>query len=261
MSSLARIRPVLGIIPKSLRISTVLLLLAFALHTRQIAAQTQPPNASNSCAKFGDAFQDSNDLVTLQAYRSAITGLVDQEDFKQLECIADSIRFNKARFAGGFWQLRSFYRGASDIQGHATEEDWRTRIEHLQKWSIANPKSITAPVSLAEAYINFAWHARGNGMSDTVTDSGWKLFGQRIDQARKTLEDASSLPGRCPEWYSAMLQVAKAQGWDIDKATQLLKQAATLAPDYYYNYRSLANYMLPKWEGQDGEASRFAQVR
>jgi hypothetical protein len=259
MSFLARIRPVLAIIPKSLRISAVLLLLAFTLHTRQIAAQTTPQNASNSCAKFGDAFQDSNDLVTLQAYRSTISGLLDSEDFKQLDCIADSVRSNKTRFAGGFWQLRSFYRGVSEVQGHATEEDWRTRIEHLQKWSTANPTSITARVALAEAYTSYAWHARGDGMGDTVTDNGWKLFGQRIDQARMTLEDASSLPSRCPEWYSAMLLVARAQGWDIDKVTELLKKAAAFAPDYYYNYRSLAVYMLPKWEGQDGDASRFAE--
>jgi hypothetical protein len=56
-----------------------------------------------------------------------------------------------------------------------------------------------------------------------------------------------------------MLLVARAQGWDIDKATELLKQAAAFAPDYYYNYRSLAVYILPKWEGQDGDASRFAE--
>jgi len=258
MSFLARIRPVLAITPKSLRISA-LLLLAFAFHTRQIAAQTTLQSASNSCAKFGDAFQDSNDLVTLEAYRSAVKGLVEMEDFKQLDCIADSVRTNKTRFVGGKWQLYTFYRGISEVPGHATEDDWNNLIGHLQKWTATNPKSITAPVALAEAYINFAWHARGDGMSDTVTGSGWKLFAQRIEKAKKILEDASSLATKCPHWYQAMQSVAKAQGWDVARSTELLKEATALAPDYYYYYRSLANYMLPKWEGQEGDAANFAE--
>ena len=258
--SAASIRLALTIIPRLLRISVALSLLAIIPHTPQLAAQTRPQSAPESCAKFGSEYQDAgSDILTMQAYRSAVAGLLQLEDFKQLDCIADSIRSNKSRFPGGFWQLRSFYRGVAEIQGHATEEDWRARIERLQKWTTTNPNSITARVAFAEAYINFAWHARGNGMGDTVTDSGWKLFAQRIDQARNTLDDASSLPIRCPEWYSAMLLVARAQGWEIEKAAALQKQATVFAPDYYYNYRSLAVYMLPKWEGQDGDASRFAE--
>ena len=257
--SAASIRRALTIIPRLLRFSAVLSLLAIIPHAPQLAAQTEPQAAPESCTKFGDAFQGSNDLVALEAYRSAVRGLVETENFKQLDCIADSIRTNKTRFAGGKWQLYSFYRGVAEVPGHATEEDWNNLIGHLQKWTLANPKSITAPVALAEAYINFAWHARGDGMGDTVTDSGWKLFGQRIEKAQKILNDASSLPGKCPHWYQAMQSVAKAQGWNVAKSTDLLKEATAMAPDYYYYYRSLANYMLPKWEGQEGDAANFAE--
>ena len=213
---------------------------------------------SDSCTKFGDAFQGTNDLITLQAYRSTIAGLVEMEDFKQLECIADSIRTNQSRFPGGKWQLYTFYRGTSEVPGHSTEEDWNNLIGHLQRWSSANPKSITAPVALAQAYINFGWHARGDGFSDSVSNSGWKLFGQRIEQARKILDAAPAPPNRCPHWYSAMQSIARAQGWEMEDSLSLLKQATAFAPDYYYYYRYQATSMLPKWEGQDGDASRFA---
>lgn len=181
------------------------------------------------------------------------------EDFRQLDCIADSARTNKIRFAGGKWQLFSFYRGTSDISGHATEEDWNGRIAHLQKWGSANPKSITAPVALARAYIYFAWHARGDGFSNTVTESGWKLFGQRIEQAKKILEDASSLPAKCPHWYVAMQLVARAEGWDLEKSSELLNEATAMAPDYYYYYPYYAEYILPKWGGEEGDAANFAK--
>lgn len=191
--SATHIRSVIKIIPRSAHMAAALLLLVVISYGPQLAAQTKAQSAPASCAKFGDTFQDTNDLAALQAYRTAVRGLVEVEDFKQLDCIADSIRTNKTRFAGGKWQLYSFYRGISEVPGHATEEDWSTLIGHLQKWTAANPKSITAPVALAEGYINFAWHARGDGMSDTVTGSGWKLFAQRIEEAKKILDDASAL--------------------------------------------------------------------
>ena len=245
--------------PKSFVSSVALFLITVLSSSFQLAAQTKSKAAPDACANFGDAFQGSNDLVALQAYRSAVRRLVDLEDFNQLDCIADTIRTKHARFPGGKWQLYTFYRGASEVPGHATEEDWNNLIGHLQKWTASNPKSVTAPVALASAYVNFAWHARGDGYGDTVTDSGWKLFGQRVDKAKKILDDASALPTKCPHWYSVMQLVATAQGWDLARNAELLKQATALAPDYYYYYRALANYMLPKWEGQEGDASNFAE--
>ena len=78
--------------------------------------------------------------------------------------------------------------------------------------------NLSPPLSRSpKCYVNFAWHARGDGMSDTVTDSGWKLFAQRIEKAKNILDNASSLPAKCPHWYHAMQLVAKAQGWDPRK--------------------------------------------
>jgi hypothetical protein len=239
--------------------SSALLLLTIICSHLQAAAQAKPQNAADSCAKFGDAFQSNNDLVALKGYRSAVQRLVDAEDFQQLDCVADAARINKSRFHGGKWQLYTFYRGASDIEGHATEEDWNNRIGHLKNWTSANPKSITAAVALAQAYVNFAWHARGDGMGDTVTDSGWRLFAQRAAKAKSILDDASSLPAKCPHWYVSMLTVARAQGWDVEQSTELVKQATAAFPDYYYSYGSLATYLLPKWGGEEGDAATFAQ--
>lgn len=239
--------------------SGALLLVLIFPFTLPVDAQTKSLSAGDSCAKFSDSFQNNNDLLEIESYRSAVRKMAEDEDFNQLDCIADWARTHKTRFPGGKWQLYTFYRGVSEVPGHATEEDWNQLIGHLKKWAASNPKSITAPVALAEAYINFAWHARGDGFSDTVTESGWKLFGQRAEQAKKILEDASSLPGRCPHWYVVMQLVAKAEGWDLAKSTELFKEANAMAPDYYYYDRYLAEYMLPKWGGEEGDAAHFAE--
>lgn len=229
------------------------------------AGQVHPVTANlqanaNSCASFGNEFDDSVDIHALDAYRAAIGELVEKDDFQQLECIADTVRSKKMRFAGGTWQLHIFYSGASGVQGHATEEDWKDRQSHLDRWVTEKPQSITANVALAKFYVKYAWAARGDGMSDSVTSSGWKLFSQRMDKAKAILEQASALPAKCPGWYIVMQSVALAQGWDATQHDDLLKQATALAPDYSFFYAMHAEHLLTKWGGEDGDASNFAKT-
>jgi hypothetical protein len=146
------------------------------------------------------------------------------------------------------------------VIGHATEEDWRDRQAHLDRWVADKPQSITANVALAKFYVKYAWAARGDGMSDSVTGSGWKLFAQRMERAKSILEQASALPAKCPEWYIVMQSVALAQGWDATQHDNLLKQATASAPDYYYFYPMHAEHLLSKWSGEDGDASNFAKI-
>ena len=94
-----------------------------------------------------------------------------------------------------------FYWAIAEPEGHATEEDWKEHLKILNRWMAAKPQSVTARVALANAYTSYAWNARGSDSSDTVTESGWKLFGQRIGKAKQVLEQASRLKAKCPEWY------------------------------------------------------------
>jgi hypothetical protein len=57
-----------------------------------------------------------------------------------------------------------------------------------------------------------------------------------------------------------MQNVALAQDWDAARHDDLLKHAIAFAPDYYYIYRVEAEHLLPKWGGEDGDASSFAQT-
>ena len=91
-----------------------------------------------------------------------------------------------------------------------------------------------------------------------MTESGWKLFGQRIGKARQVLEQASRLKAQRPEWYAVMQTVALAEDWDLTRATALLDQAVLFEPDYYY-YGHHANYLKPQWNGADGDAETFAE--
>lgn len=205
-------------------------------------------------------FDAKTDVHAQEEYQQAIASLLKQHKFAELDCLADAARSQKDRFAGGSWKLHKIYSGLDEPQpGHATEEDWREHLNRLSQWIEANPDSITARVALAKSYVGYAWNARGDGYSDTVSESGWKLFAERLNQARKVLEKSSTLRVKCPEWFVAMQQVALGQQSDPEQETALYERAIAFEPGYDLYYRMHATYLLPKWNGEDGDAARFAE--
>ena len=157
------------------------------------------------------------------------------------------------------WRLHLLYAGIAAPLQHATPEDWSTHLRLLKRWVSKSPRSITARVALAEAYLAYALDARGDGFVDTVSASGWKLFEERTVEARQVLEKAAILPTKCPEWYVAMQSVALAQNWSVREARALLDRASAFEPDYYYFYRMYATFLLPKWNGAPGDSEKTMQ--
>lgn len=92
-----------------------------------------------------------------------------------------------------------------------------------------------------------------------MSGSGWSLFGQRIELGKAALLEAAREKEKCPYWYEAMQQVALAEGWDKQQARELLDQAAAFEPTFYHFYREYANFLLPKWHGEEGETQQFAE--
>ncbi len=204
----------------------------------------------------GDA---STDIHAVSNYSKTVTSLLIAGKFEQLDCLADSARSRKERFAGGMWKIHNIYSGLEKPQLHATQKDWDTHMELLQRWVATRPASITARVALAESYVSYGWDARGSGLGDSVSESGWKLLQERAGKAKQTLEQASALSAKCPEWYVAMQDVALGENWDSVAKQALFEQAVNFEPAYYYYYRMYAYSVLPQWGGKYGEAETFLQ--
>jgi hypothetical protein len=199
----------------------------------------------------------SVDVRALSEYKKAIYVLLQSRRFNQLDCLADSARSQKEMFPGGAWKLHTMYLGLEKPPLHPTLQDWTRHMALVREWVSLKPKSITPRVVLAESYVSYGWDARGSGQSESVSKSGWKLFGERAKQAMQVLKEARSLPKKCPEIYVALQQVAQALEWDPNAKRALLDEAAKFEPGYYYYYRSYATSTLPKWDGQAGDTEKF----
>jgi hypothetical protein len=194
-------------------------------------------------------------------YQREIAAKLVEKNFDELERRAHEARTEKSRFSGGVWKLYDFHTALSApiIGEQATDEDRKFHIATLKEWESAKPESVTARVALAETYINYADHARGQGYANTVSETGWKLHSEGNALAASTRVEAARLKEKCPFWYEVMQHVALGQGWDKSSERELFEQAVAFEPGYYHFYREYAYYLLPKWYGRPGEAEAFAE--
>jgi len=244
-------------------LSVVSMLLVFAaLHPvarGQVLARAAD-DSSQSCTHVDLNFDPATNPQAFKGYEETIAGLLKQEKFAEIDCLADSLRASKARFSGGAFKLHKLYGGLGEpMPGHPTEVDWHAHFDHLNRWVSENPRSIAARIALADSYVSYGWAARGNGYSDSVSDTGWKLFGERMDKAREVLEGATKLPTKDPEWYVVMQRVGRGKDWDDAQLQKVFEDAAAHYPEFEPYYRIRAVDKLPKWGGTDGEATRFAE--
>ena len=201
--------------------------------------------------------EDEGSLHGVQWSRLIETDLIE-EKFDDLDRMAAQFRSEKTRSPNGEWKLSGFYSALDKPM--LTDKDTLDHLAHLKHWIAQKPESITARIALATSLHRWAWVARGNGQSETVTPEGWRLFGERIQESLKVLKAAANLHEQCPQWYSEMMIVGLAQGWDEAKVKEVFEQGIQFEPEYFRLYKQMANYLLPKWYGKPGEASAFAKT-
>lgn len=199
-------------------------------------------------------------LQTESEYSHQIVGLLSREEYDQLEQEARDDRQGKGRLVGGVWRLVDFYEALANpySQPHVTDADWSAHIEIIKKWNSLRPESATARIALAGSYVNYAWFARGQGYANTVSQDSWDLFTERFRLAKAALLEAARLKDKCPYWFELMQMTAVAEGWDKPSAKEIFEKATAFEPTYYHFYREYANYLQPKWYGDEGEAEAFA---
>ena len=232
--------------PPQVSIETVML----AVHAYSGTHITLPPPSAPTADSEAD-----------EAYRADIGLLLAEENFAELEKIAEQNRTERGLFVGGAWKNNAFFNatGSPAHDGEIKDSDYQFQIRRVEKWIAAHPQSSAARITLARVYTNYAGFARGDGTADTVSNSQWDLYRQRAALGKDALLAAANLKERDPHWYEAMQQVAFEEGWHKHQARDLLSQAVAFEPGYYHYYREYADYLKPQWYGKPGEIKAFAE--
>jgi hypothetical protein len=231
------------------------------LQVARAYAQGQQSTAKLSSVESQPAASSADGTEQEAEYKNEIMMDLVRKDYDALDNAARQNRVPTARFSGGTWKVWGFYEGLNEppTGSGATDDDWKAQIGALRAWGAARPQSAAARIALADAYMGWGWKARGTGYANTVSDEGWQLYNDRQALAASVLVDAAKLKDKSPYWFSVMAYVALAQGWSKSQAKELLDAAIAFEPRYYHAYRQYANFLLPKWYGEEGDAQAFAE--
>jgi hypothetical protein len=196
--------------------------------------------------------KDRNDIS------GRVQSLLAVKDYDSLDKLADQFRRSKAAYVDGYWKLWAFYEGFRPSK-KAPDEQWTARLGAIRDWMKQKPNSVTAPVALAENLTGYAWKARGGGYADTVTESGGKLFEERLAESRRVLDGAYKLKTVCPHSFAVAQRIALGEGWPREDYEKLFTAAIECEPTYGSYYFRKVLHLMPRWHGQPGDWEKFAE--
>ncbi len=193
--------------------------------------------------------------VAIGLLRSEIYQLLRARQFGELDDLANHLRTTNLRLPNNWSLLAVFYNA---VDGFPVTS-WDKHLASLDEWIQLRPQSVTPFVCKGRAYINYAWVARGSGWANSVTPTGWLLFGLRLKDAAKAFDEAEQISGTETELHAARVMLAKGQGWPREQMEKSFKRAVDLDPTYYDVYDRKADYLLDRWYGEKGDVVRFAR--
>lgn len=217
------------------------------------------------CASFAHAScGGGDDLRPLDALGEQSKALLLDRQFKTLDKMAEDFRAKNALASDGQPKLMGFYAGiskANSLCRGSTDNEaiWATHRALLIDWSKASPKSVVPKLALAKFESAYGWKARGGGYASTVTEEGWKLFGERTARAQAMLEKLESSAKDDPEWYATTLDVALEKGWNNERFDALYARAVKKFPYYLSYYFTKGAYYSAKWRGSQEKFKAFVE--
>jgi Domain of unknown function (DUF4034) len=247
---------------KHLRLIVLLLFAGIALTTlvvisvynRMTAVAVEEPVAMGAT---GLAIADA-EMEELVAFRNATRQLYNNRKFAELEALAATIRSGKERIGTGSWKIFHFY-DSLNCREDEPESMWKLHDTLHREWVTAYPESITARVARADFLTTYAWQARSDAYAEEVTAEGWRLFRDRLAEARTILEQSRRLTPPCPVWWLTCQTVALGQDWSRAEYDALFQDAKKFEPEFFAFDLANAKYLLPKWHGEPGDWEAAAE--
>jgi hypothetical protein len=185
------------------------------------------------------------------------------DDYTQLERIITDLRKSGERMPSGIWKQYIYYSRLGDLLKAASFVEankggpealsrrsmyWANFETRLAKWKQQFPGSQTPYLLLAQMYINFAWSDRGVGYASSVTPEGWRLFRERLANARTALDSYRGAKTD-PRWIDISIELDALQGLSDERLQGRIRDLVKQAPDYHGAWFTAALYLQPRWGG------------
>ncbi|TWU05039.1 hypothetical protein [Stieleria varia] len=151
-------------------------------------------------------------------------------------------------FASELW--RSLDRKGDEI----SEQDKRV-LQSLVQWR--EEGSVLSKTVSGYRHAMDAWEARGNGMSDSVSQGGWKTFEESNRKAQADLKAAVESDNPPSLALLQLTQVSLDLDGDLTAVDPLARRFVELYPDNLRIAGCLGIKLLPQWHGAPGDVVSF----
>ncbi len=222
---------------------------------------------------------------TQEEFIAEIRKNFEQGNFTALDAAADQARASKERFPGADWKLFVFYQSLAwpNVSGTATDPQWKTHLDRLEKWMRQSPKSQTARIASANAWVEYAKLSRTSDRDwrGFDKDVGGQEYQKRLKQANIALDfdtknffvnlaretkgeirrdPTAKLPSLCPHFYYVKLALEQGRAFDDwTRYNDIFARAVALEPNYYYFYQTKAFDLMVQNHGVKGQWEAFAE--
>jgi len=106
---------------------------------------------------------------------------------------------------------------------------------------------------------SYAWHARGSGYVNEVTEDAWRLYRERLAAAGSILDRSKDMPLKCPAWWHMQMRVALGQSWSKADFAKVFEEAKAFEPQYFMHDYAQAKFLMPSWNGEPGDWEAAAE--
>jgi hypothetical protein len=129
------------------------------------------------------------------------------------------------------------------------QNGWIEFLNRIQQLRAKHPKSISLALLESQYWKMYAWDARGNGLSSTVTEDGYRLFNERMQKAETVLLEIKPYASSLPVWHTQMLAAQHILDRSPEEINGTFIEGASKNKRYYPLYFTMLNFNLPKWGG------------
>jgi hypothetical protein len=148
---------------------------------------------------------------------------------------------------------RSYYVGvAAETAG---VEEWITG-------PIRDEPGSTLPLLIRGArLVYWAWDARGEGGSSTVSEDAWKVWFQRLRQAEDCLDEVVERAPADAEAWEYLITLGRARQLPPEERWRRFNRLIEADPTHYYGHTQMLEGLMRKWSGSAEEMFDFARTR
>jgi len=223
------------------------------------AASPGAPAASTGEPPAGMAFSEDTVELAIEGFKKIVLGRFDGGRFDELEVLSAHILKEKSLFGDGSWKILRFHE-ALELPAGAPEERWGAREGDIAKWEARFPGSITARTAHIGFLVSYARHARDPGSALSARDIAGSPFAMRLAQASDLFQSAGKLDEKSPMLWFEGQRVALLQGWPAMEVLRKFYEAKRAEPGFWHYDAQVAEFLLPKWYGKDGDWERLAEA-